>query len=289
MLGTVAASTSERAERERAELEQFVAGRGEGGRRGERIAGVRPHPCRREHAHGLGLETAEGVAHCPRRRRVQPLGVVDRQHDRAGVRETAKRRQHRASPRHRVVVAEERRIGVDLLEQIGEPHVSEGHLLLGGARDQDPVAGGAASSDRVAPQRRLADPRLATDQERAGAPRKSLDERVDARALGVASDDVRRAARQTVVHPSIIGASRAMLPARQTLRGQTPAGSVPTRPEREPRPSRPRPRRAPRPPGGGAAAGGGAPPSPRPVPPRRSRRARGRPSRQRRRDEARGG
>jgi hypothetical protein len=101
---------------------------------------------------------------------VEPLQVVDRDDRRPALGLPAQRRQHRAPARERVVLGEQRR-GIEprVLEQVDECGEAARHLLLGRARAQHREAGAGAQVDRLAPQRRLADPRLAADQQRSRA------------------------------------------------------------------------------------------------------------------------
>jgi hypothetical protein len=98
---------------------------------------------------------------------VEPLRVVDRDDHGPGLRLEPQGVQHGAPAGERVVVPEQRlRVEVDVLEQVDQPAERQGHLLLRGPRHEHVKARGPAAAERGSPQRRLADSRLASDDER---------------------------------------------------------------------------------------------------------------------------
>ena len=101
---------------------------------------------------------------------VEPLRVVDRDDHGPGLRLEPQCVQHGAPAGERVVVPEQRlRVEVDVLEQVDQPAERERHLLLRRSRHEHMNARGPAAAERGPPQRRLADSRLASDDERPGA------------------------------------------------------------------------------------------------------------------------
>jgi hypothetical protein len=78
---------------------------------------------------------------------------------------------------------------VIVTEQVGEPDHRPAQLLLGGAGRQHPVSGRAVPAQGVVPQHRLADARLAAEDDEAGTARARRHELLDALELPVATDE----------------------------------------------------------------------------------------------------
>jgi hypothetical protein len=202
----------ERAVRERAELDRLGALGVE--RRGdrERIRLARAEARGREHADRLVVQPPEREPERARGRGVEPLEVVDGDDGRPLRGEPAQLREHCPAAGERVVVGAER-VGVEAsaLEEVDEPDEREPHLLRRRPRDAHVVPGGAARLDRLQPERRLPDSRVAAQDQRARARRKLRDERAEARPLRVAADDGRHACGGRgvgVPHGSSIGSGR---------------------------------------------------------------------------------
>jgi hypothetical protein len=145
-----------------------------------------------------------------RRRRVEPLDVVDGDHERLAVAEQLEDVANRDGERPLIhgialrVASEhhdlegtpsrwrERRQDVVecFLEQIAEPYVSERLLRLSGARRQNAQALRARVFDPGKPERRLPDPRIAVEHEHRGAVPGSFDEPLDGGELSLPADDL---------------------------------------------------------------------------------------------------
>ena len=186
--------TPQRSHAQRPDVEHLPAARTERARRGEWIGRVRSRTSRGQHADGLGLEPPQHVPQGARRDGVQPLRVVDRDHGRPAFREAPDLVENGASADEGIALGLERRTTqLDVLEQIDEADERERHLLLRRPCDQDLEPRRTAAGHALAPERRLADARLAPDDQRAGSVGESRGERVDASPLGLASEDGRRA------------------------------------------------------------------------------------------------
>ena len=190
------------AERGQVEAVEAIGGPVEAERRGRRAGG--------------SLREQQGdrlVGQAPRREGehrgggpVEPLHVVDGDDERRGARQGAQRGQGGERDgllvRRRAGVGDEQRgleraplrggevvqrLGVGA-EQVAERGVGEARLRLGGTRGDRPHARGLGASDRRPPERRLADPRLARDQQRARS--RPLEEPLHALQLLVPSDEL---------------------------------------------------------------------------------------------------
>ena len=134
-----------------------------------------------EYGDRLRVEPSHCIPQRSGRDGIEPLHVVDRQDHRRLSCQVAERAQHATAASERVTVGVEcARHGFDVLEQVEEPGHPARQLLLCRPRHEDPVAGGPMPLDAVAPQRRLADPRLAADHEEARPVLDTADERLDA-------------------------------------------------------------------------------------------------------------
>jgi hypothetical protein len=165
-------------------------------------------PDRHEHCDGELLQPADGEREGLRGRGVEPLRVVDGDHDRAGPREFAEHREHAGRDRASVEAAAadvrpeqgdveraplercqpRQHLGVDGLEQVAEP--CEGELRLGSARARREH--GPALLPRPAhalcPDGRLPDPRRPCDRQRPQPRARGVEEGVDLRQLCPAAD-----------------------------------------------------------------------------------------------------
>jgi hypothetical protein len=121
--------------------------------------------------------------------RVEPLHVVDGDDERVPVRPAAEHVEHEAAPLKPVEIWIERRPAL-VAEQIGERDQRSATVLLARTGDGDLVACGAVAADGGPPQRRLADPRLAADDDEPGPGAGSglLDDRGETGELAVAPD-----------------------------------------------------------------------------------------------------
>ena len=156
------------------------------------------------------LSVAGSRTRSRRRRRVEPLEVVDREHDvpsaasarsserravptrrRSGGRSASTRRRATSSARRCGSGKHRDALGRDRRQQIGESGEGEPRLRLGRSCDQHDRAPVARLPDSLVPERCLADSRLAQDRERAGAAVALCQERLHDRDLGLAPDDRR--------------------------------------------------------------------------------------------------
>jgi hypothetical protein len=78
----------------------------------------------------------------------------------------------------------------DRIQKLMQTREGELRFCLDAHGGQGPKAKSVRSSPGVAQQRRFPDPGLARDHQRGPAVRKTLDDRVDARCLGIASDQL---------------------------------------------------------------------------------------------------
>jgi hypothetical protein len=157
----------------------------------------------------LRRQPARGKRERVARRRVEPLRVLDRHDDASGRRELPERRQQRHADRPDirrpvvVLLAEERdgeraslrcrqsreHLFDRLPEQVAEAHEAERRFGLRRAARQHPVSASLGFSDGGLPQGRLADPRLALDEDRDGPLRIAGQTLLDRRELVLAADD----------------------------------------------------------------------------------------------------
>ena len=144
------------------------------------------------------------------RRRVEPLDVVHGDGDRAGFADQLQRVAHRdrdgagvdriarglvpqsgylerAPPRRQELG---QRLLEDAFEQVAQPGVRERPLRLGGSRREDAQAPLARLLDCGEPERRLPDPRLAFQQERARCAPRLVEELGDGSELPLPGDDL---------------------------------------------------------------------------------------------------
>ena len=146
--------------RQRTEHELLVAVRRHDG---DAFAG---RPLGREDAHRCCVQPPQRVAKRAQRHRVQPLHVVDRQHDRRDGGQAAQRLLDRPPPFEHVRVAVEQvALRVSVLEEVDEAGHRRVQLVFARASDEDPVAGRAMLLDPPPPDGRLADPLVATDEQ----------------------------------------------------------------------------------------------------------------------------
>ena len=144
-----------------------------------------PEPPRQQHEHAVGLDPSQREREHGRRGRIEPLDIVDREHERPAL---AQELQHVAhSHGERAVVDDSarpvfeqerlrerppprrRQPGKDVcqraLEEVGQPQAGKTALGLGGPRGEEQVPAFPRVLDTGSPQRRLADPRLALQHE----------------------------------------------------------------------------------------------------------------------------
>jgi hypothetical protein len=196
----------QRGDRERPELEPLQAPR-----MSDAVEHVRVRRAQREERPDrLVRQPPERELDRSRRRRVEPLDVVDREHDLPGRGQLAEEREHRRSDQAPLrgtvgLDAEQRdvervalrarkggqRLLGDRRHEVGEPGEREPRLRLCRARHEHRGAAPARPPNGLGPERRLADPRLADDRKRAGAAVAVDQERLDDRELGLPSDDRR--------------------------------------------------------------------------------------------------
>jgi hypothetical protein len=166
-------------------------------------------PQRQEEGHRVAAEPAERERERGGRRRVEPLGVVDGEHHRSLLGKHAQRAEERRrdgacvgrlSPRrapeerHRERVAlwpRERRqqLVEGVAEEIGDRREGERHLGLRGTRDQHACPRGGSGVEPGLPDRRLADPRLALDEQDAWPGVETADQVCQLRELVIPADD----------------------------------------------------------------------------------------------------
>ena len=177
---------------------------------------------------------------------VEPLHVVDGDDERRGARQGAQRGQGRERDgllvRRRAGVGDEQRgleraplrggevlqrLGVRA-EQVAERGVGEARLRLGGTRGDRPHARGLGSSDRRPPERRLADPRLARDQQRARS--RPFEEPLHALQLLVPSDELGLHGGGGRAYPGTIRATRGRPRTRRCARRRRPGAPACTTP-----------------------------------------------------------
>jgi hypothetical protein len=201
----------QRAQAERAETEP-VHVPGERPFQLERRPSAPVAPSRHQQADRLVPEPLRREPDQVRRRRVEPLDVVERERHGVLPREHPQRGQEREGDRP----AFRRALGLvgeqhgDLerralrrrqprehavehpAEKIGEPGERELLVRLGRPRRDHRVRPRRRLLDRVQPQRRLADPGLALEHERRGGPRPAREEPADRGEFLLAAEDVRR-------------------------------------------------------------------------------------------------
>jgi hypothetical protein len=166
-------------------------------------------PLREEQEHRCLAEPPEREGERPRRREVEPLDVVDRDDERAGLREQLQHVAHRDRQRAVVdglfgLVLQERhlerppprraqpwqRLVGDTLEEVAQARVREAALRLRGARREHHEATCARRLDGSLPERRLADPRVPLEDEHRRAVVRSLEEPRDGGQLLLPADDL---------------------------------------------------------------------------------------------------
>jgi hypothetical protein len=170
---------------------------------------LRPDADGREQSHRLVGKPSEGECECVRGDRVEPLSIVDRNHERPGTGQSAQRAEHGRSDevairrRRRRVVEEEgrpqgpllrrRQITEYVVESVAEEIADAGEGKLGirfaRACRRDAEAVHAAEADRLRPETRLPYSRLALEEQRTRSPSNGTEERVDVLQLGRAADE----------------------------------------------------------------------------------------------------
>ena len=162
--------------------------------------------------HGARRKSTQRELERSRRRRVEPLDVVDCQQDRATLAEqlqhvadcdaeramvdrlvrcflAQQRDLERATPRHGEQGGD---VGEDLVEEVAQADVCEAALGLRGPRHDDEHASLARSRHSGEPERRLADPRLAFEHEPGRPARRPADEGVNRGEITLPADDLVR-------------------------------------------------------------------------------------------------
>jgi hypothetical protein len=157
-------------------------------------------------------EPSDRVREHRRRARVQPLRVVHGEDDRAVGREGAEgpgdrdrecplvgRRSHRRDAEQRDLERVALGIGesgeerlIDAAEEVGEPAQGEVALCPPGSRPQHVAPGGHGARNGLLPERRLADARLAGEDERREAGSRAVEEPHDRGELDCPADDLVR-------------------------------------------------------------------------------------------------
>ena len=161
-----------------------------------------------ESVHGHAIQAPEGVSEGCSRRRIDPLDIVDCEHERRAVGDGEQSRPERDGDRGLLrrcvarILAEKRdgeraalrrrQLVLDLREAVREQvaHCGERDLCLGGdcGRREDASTFGSRTLDRCAPEGRLSHAGHAVDHEGRGSRR--VEPTVDRSELGVAADDL---------------------------------------------------------------------------------------------------
>ena len=208
----------QRSQRERADLDpdDRPPSSPSGGSALVRRAEQEPHP---------RGQPARSELESPRRSPVEPLHVVDRDHERRAARERREQRDERASDRARIRAAtapQQSRFErlllwlwqlvahfvVDGTDQVCHRGVRELRLALGRLSAEYTPAASFRRGDCLQPERRLADPRFALEQQDAALVCLPVDEIVDRGELGVAADDRVRVAGMSPSLPEREGVAR---------------------------------------------------------------------------------
>jgi hypothetical protein len=162
-----------------------------------------------EEANWLLLETANDELERNCRGPIQPLDIVNGDHDWTHLRERAKHAENaqrnrsrqrygpfRLRPQQRDVERatlrrreSRHRLFGHLLQQIPQPSESELRLRFNGPAGEQPIRPPAAGGDRFFPERRLADAHLALQKQTHRARRHSIEEALKAAELSFASND----------------------------------------------------------------------------------------------------
>ena len=170
-----------------------------------------PEPPREQHEHAVGLDPSQREREHGRRGRVEPLDVVDGDHERPALAQELQHVAHRHGERAvvddaaRPVFEQERLLErapprrrqrrkdvcQRALEEIGQPQAGKAALGLGGPRREEQVPALPRVLDAGSPQRRLADPRLALQHECRYPLGRRVQEGVNPLELLLSSDDPR--------------------------------------------------------------------------------------------------
>ena len=224
------------AERGQVEAVEAIGGPVEAERRRRRAR----RPLREQQADGLFPEASRSEGEHRRGGPVEPLHVVDGDDERRGACHGAQRGEGGERDglliRRRAGVGDEQRrleraplrvrevlqhLGVGA-EQVAERRVREARLRLGGTCGDRPHARCLRTSDRRLPQRRLADARLAGDQQRAGP--RPIEEPLHDLQLLVPSDELGLHGGGGRAYPGTIRAIRRRRRTRRCGRRRSPGG-----------------------------------------------------------------